>query len=147
MLFRQSNSIFFLELLIIFSKIFQTCGLAPKNGHGGHFKGNDCHKLLKNIDILRRMTEKACAYKVFGPIETFQRSCSSCFGKTLKESFKIEILKFKTSFQFLPISVTPKVHTIFYHFEEFLLKHQSSLRIFSEQATERLHSKFNAHWE
>ena len=51
------------------------------------------------------------------------------------------------SFLFLPILVTPKVHALFYHVEEFVLKHQSSLRIFSEQATETLHSKFNAHWE
>ena len=38
--------------------------------YGGHFNGNDCHKLLKNIDILQRMAEKACAYEVFGFIET-----------------------------------------------------------------------------
>ena len=95
------------------------------------------------------MAEKAFAYEIYGFIETlrhFKEVVSSCFGATLKESFKTEIQKFKTSFLFLPMSVTPKVHAVFYH-EEFVLKHQSSLGIFSEQATETLHSKFNAHWE
>ena len=40
--------------------------------HGGDFKGSDYHKLLKNINILGRMAEKACAYEVFGVIETLR---------------------------------------------------------------------------
>ena len=31
--------------------------------HGGHFKGNDCHKLLKNIDILQRIAKKLVLMK------------------------------------------------------------------------------------
>ena len=40
------------------------------------------------------MAEKACAYEVFGFIETlgyFKEVVSSCFGTTLKKSFMTEI--------------------------------------------------------
>lgn len=118
--------------------------------HGGHFAGNECHKLLQNLDILQRMAEKACAYQAFGFIETlrhFKEVVTSCFGTTLQENYKETIQKFKTSFLFLPISVTPKVHAVFYHVSEFVEKHQTSLGIFSEQATEAMHSRFKVHWE
>ncbi len=118
--------------------------------HGGHFAGNECHKLLQNIDILQRLAEKACAYQALGFIETlrnFRDVVNACFGSALQRDFKEKIEKFRTSYLFLPITVTPKVHAVFYHVAEFVEKHQTSLGIFSEQATEALHSKFKVHWE
>ncbi len=60
--------------------------------------------------------------------KTFQRSCTFMFWNTagwLKGKIQI----FKTFFLFLPISVTPKLHAVFYHVREFVEKHQTSIGI------------------
>ena len=98
----------------------------------------------------QRLAEKACAYKAQGFIETFcnfRDVVSSCFGKSLEGDFKEKIEKFKDSFLSLPVTVTPKAHAVFYHISEFIDRHGSALGLFSEQATETMHSKFKTHWQ
>ena len=76
--------------------------------HRGQFAGNECHKLLQNVDILQRLAEKACAYEAQGFIKTFRNfrdNVSSCFGKSLEGDFKEKIEEFKDSFLFLPVTV------------------------------------------
>ena len=54
--------------------------------HCGEFVGNDCHKLLKNMDVLERNVEREKADHVLGFVKTFQHFksvVSSCFGMTL----------------------------------------------------------------
>ena len=38
--------------------------------YGGHFVGNDCNKLLKNLDLLQTISEKDIAFQAFPIIET-----------------------------------------------------------------------------
>ena len=46
----------------------------------------------------------------------------------------------------LGISVTPKVHTVFYHIEEFCSLTKMGLGPWSEQASESVHKEFNKCW-
>ena len=61
--------------------------------------------------------------------------------------FEQTICDFKNSYLALGISVTPKVHTVFYHVPTFCRRHQVGLGIFSEQASEAVHSKFQKTWD
>ena len=117
--------------------------------HGGHFAGNDCHKLLQNVDLLQQMAENSGAFQVMGFVETlrkFRLVVSSCFGNTLDESYSTKIDDFKNAYLSLNISVTPKAHAVFYHITHFIRRKKTSLGLYSEQATEALHSNFHPHW-
>ena len=41
--------------------------------HGSHFAGNECYKLINNLDLLQQLAEKDSAFQVFGFVETFQK--------------------------------------------------------------------------
>ena len=90
------NCISFWELSTTYSKILQICGLGQNNG--GHFAGNDCHKLLQNIDILQRLAEESGAFQALGFVDSlrkFNDSVNSCFGTTLQEDFYDKLQSFK----------------------------------------------------
>ena len=118
--------------------------------HSGHFNGNDCHKLLRNIDLLQRQAERASAFQAMVFIETFRKFkqvVSACFGHTLDSAYRQKIEEFKGSYLTLPISVTPKVHAVFHHVAQFLNLKQKSLGMYSKQATESMHSSFKKQWQ
>ena len=119
--------------------------------HGGHFAGNDCHKLLQNLDLLQHLAEKDSAFQVFPFIETFrkfQAVVASCFGMHLKDDFGEKIRQFKESYLALErCTITPKVHAVFFHVKQFIDLKKVSLCIYSEQATEAMHKQFGHHWQ
>ena len=119
--------------------------------HGGHFAGNQSYKLLNNLDLLQRLTEKDSAFQAFGFVETmrkFQVVVSSCFGTKLGSDYSESINQFKASFLALPMcSVTPKVHAVFFHIKQFVEMKRAPLGIFGEQATEAIYHQFSAHWQ
>ena len=65
--------------------------------HGGSFNGNDCHKLLKNTNILEQIAPspsvkvKACvdAFKAFNGVVT------SCYNNVLSSDYQQNINQFK----------------------------------------------------
>lgn len=78
--------------------------------------------------------------------QDFQRVVASCFSIDLDESFENQINKFRQSYQALNISITPKVHTVFFHVAHFCNKNNKGLGFFSEQAVESAHYDFNTTW-
>ena len=111
--------------------------------HGGQFAGNECRKLLRNVDSLQQLAEKHACFLAFPFIETlrkFDAIVHACFGNTLQQNYCELIEEFKASYLNLPnTSVTPKAHAVFFHVTQFIDRHNHSLGIFSEQATESLH--------
>jgi hypothetical protein len=117
--------------------------------HGGEFAGNDCKKLLNNIDLLSELATKhriAPAKGFVKAFEHFRRVVHSCFGNNLSADFEIHIKAFQECYLTLPVTVTPKAHAVFHHVSEFVKLHNSGLGQFSEQSTEALHSVFSSHW-
>lgn len=117
--------------------------------HGGEFVGNDCRKLLKNVNILNELLEDEnlielkCFSKAF---ETFKEVVDGCFGSTICSNIFQKIENFKEAYLTTKVSITPKAHAIFHHVPEFLEMKGCGLGVYSEQSTETLHSDFKSQW-
>ena len=118
--------------------------------HGGHFNGNDCMKLFRGVSKLQLLSEKEDFAQAHGFIQTltlFKDVVTSCFGQNLDPDYKSKIAQFQPSYIKLPISVTPNVHAVFFHVPQFIKTKKMGLGLFSEQATEALHSNFKVYWD
>ena len=113
--------------------------------HGGALNGNGSRRLLENIDLLQTLAPLHILPYV-KTLRLFRKVVLSCFSLDLKMSYKDDIDAFKASFLDLGIAVTPKVHCIFFHVYELCSKNQRGLGLFSEQASESVHHKFEKTW-
>lgn len=113
--------------------------------HGGSFNGNSCNELLSKIDLLRSMAPLRCL-KYVECLSAFKNVVKSCYGHKLDLNYSDFIKKFQTSFLDLEISVTPKVHAIFFHIDDFLRDKNEGLARWSEQTSEAVHSDFKLTW-
>nr|XP_012558535.2 uncharacterized protein LOC105845381 [Hydra vulgaris] len=119
--------------------------------HGGHFAGNESRKLLHNIDILQSIAEKHSCYAAIPFIDAFRKFnavVSGCFGCNLNPNYPQIIEAFRVSYLALQnVSVTPKVHAVFFHVKDFIDRYGQALGLYSEQATEAMHHNFQIHWQ
>ena len=113
--------------------------------HGGQFNGNDSRKLMKKNSIL----EEFAPTKANGFIETFQafnEVITSCYGTDLSPGYKQMIKNFRICYRRLKMNVTPKVHAVFFHVEEYCEMVGMGLGPWSEPAAESLHTYFDKIW-
>ena len=119
--------------------------------HGGQLAGNECRKLLKNVDVLKRLAQQHSFFPAVPFIDTlrkFNGVVHACFGNTLDYSYAEKIEQFRVSYlQLQGTTITPKVHAVIHHVPQFIQRHNSSLGIYSEQATEALHHLFRNNWQ
>ena len=116
--------------------------IKQKNYHSGAFVGNDCMKMLKNIDKLQQMAPIQIQRFVH-LLRIFYKIVESCFGMDLDPDYKVYIKNFKQVYSDLHIKVTPKVHILTEHIPDFCEKNNRSLGWFSEQALESTHHDFH----
>ena len=119
--------------------------IKQKNYHDGTFVGNDCLKMLKNVDILQQIAESENMHviqKYVHILRCLYNIVVSCFGMTLNPLYYDHIQKFESVYKDLGISITPKVHILIKHVPNFIEKHGRSLGWFSEQALESTHYDF-----
>ena len=120
--------------------------------HSGEFNGDQCRKLLRNIDKLEDLlnaddTAVPEQQKAFSPLRDFERVRQGCFGNELHYDYKQSINSFETSYLSLGIPVTSKVHAVFDHISQFMdnqanSEEQLGLGYRSEQASEAVHTYF-----
>lgn len=112
------------------------------------FNGNSSRKLLRNIDQLRRISEKYDGHclKYVKCLEDFDSVVKSCFSSDLDPKFESHILRFEKSYIALDIPLTPKVHALIKHVPYFCGKHEKGLGYYSEQAMESVHADFKKTW-
>jgi hypothetical protein len=115
------------------------------NGGTG-FNGNSCKTLLNKIDILRSGCPIGCL-KFVRTFDNFRLVVKACFSTDLDPQYATHINNFKNSYLDLDVPVTPKVHSVFFHVEEFCSKNQRALGFYSEQAMESVHYEFKKFWE
>ena len=119
--------------------------------HGGQLAGNECRKLLKNVDALERLAQQHSFFPAVPFIDTlrkFNGVVHACFGNTLDYSYAEKIEQFRVSYlQLQGTTITPKVHAVIHHVPQFIQRRNSSLGIYSEQATEALHHLFRNNWQ
>ena len=110
--------------------------------HGNTFEGNECNRLLKNLDMLRNMLPPHLIsyYECF---LAFRDAMHACLGYSIDPDFKEKVSKFEQTYMALDISVTTKVHIMTRHVPEYLEKHCKPLGHFSEQVVEQCHAKFD----
>ena len=128
----------------------QKLHIKPSPQHGGeNFNGPACQKLLKNIDQLELLTQASSSFQAqpfVRAFRDFQAVVHSCFGMSLDQDYDRFIKNFKNSCKSLPISITPKIHILFFHVPEFIRRRKMPLGIFSEQASESVHHDFQKFW-
>lgn len=99
-------------------------GMAQCWYHEGEFTGGECNKLLKNLDMLAQF----CPLHILPFVRVFRclNHVQSFFGSTLSDSFENNISRFESSYHYLKISVTQKVHILFAHVSQVCKKYGST---------------------
>ena len=102
-------------------------------------------------DLLQALTEEDGCIMASAYVEAFRSLgdvVEACFGMTLHDDYVDKIVIFKDAYDALPTkTITPKIHAIIHHVPEFCQEHQTSLGVYSEQASEAVHSEFNDFWK
>ena len=93
------------------------CYVKKSEYHGGQFEGNDCKKLLKKIELLQELCPHE-HHQFVDAFISFNDVVTSCYSKDLLPQYKTNLSNFKDAYLKLKISVTPKIHAVFYHVEE-----------------------------
>merc|ERR1712079_4206 len=98
------------------------------------FKGKQARTFLKKAgEMARSRTPKfpRRLTKFINALKSFNKVVNSCFGKNLKDAYKDNIREFEVSFMALGISITPKVHCVFRHVQEFCERKGCGLGVYS----------------
>lgn len=131
----------------IASKWAKLCHVEREITHGSPaFKGNSCKILLSKVDLLRSIST-IDSLKFVDAFQNFNKVVESCFSANLDPNYLKYIAEFRKSYLDLEISITPKVHAVFFHVGEFCSRVKRGLAFFSEQSLESVHSDFAAFWE
>lgn len=160
LLLRATNKLY-KELEICYESVCKDwilkLGLVRPQLHSGEFTGNMCKKLLSNVATLRCLIENtvdeiSSATKILllyfaDTFAALNEIRVACFGQQLETGFESKITHFTECYMKLNISVTTAVHVLFNHLIEFCNFFHSSLGIYSEQASESVHSDFSSLWE
>ena len=126
------------------------CALVGPKLHGGEFNGNSWKILLNSVDKLEKIVPKENneVPQVVKVLKDFKTIKDMCFGKEVKSDYRVAIKEFEASYKLLGISVTPKVHAVLDHIEDFFVRQNDGLglRHHSEQASEAVHKDFTKLW-
>ena len=110
------------------------------------FKGNQARKFLKLADkmaLARGSGFPRKLMKYIRVLKAFDAVVASCFGKVAEEGYQAKIQTFEKKYMALNISVTPKVHCVFRHVQEFCERNNCGLGVYSEQNVEASHYDFD----
>ena len=91
--------------------------LVKENYHGIIFKGNECSKINKNLQVLEWcLVKEEVVKEVILALEEFKEFSNSCCGTAVKINWENVIGNFKNSYKLLQqkynISVQNKIHII-----------------------------------
>lgn len=123
----------------------EKCHVRREQQQGGCFTGNSSSKLLKNVDILDCICPLECKPFVRA-FRSFRNVVCGCYGELLNPRFKELIASFRQDYLDLGINVTPKVHMVFFHVQDFCAMKRKGLGPWSEQTSEAIHLDFRQMW-
>ena len=115
----------------------------------GPLDGPNCDRLLCCLDcpddsLSAFVPEK---YKKFVDcLRAFKYVKHACFGKELREGWEDYITNFETTYRALDISITPKVHNVFYEVKLFIQRTGKPIGLRSEQKFESVHHDMKCTW-
>ena len=79
--------------------------------------------------------------------QTFNNVVQACHGDELEVDFVRKIRQFSPACRNLKLSITPKIHAVMFHVEEFCSLTGRGLAPWSEQTSESIHHDFKDIWE
>ena len=126
-------------------KWLQLCHIERSAIHGGSFTGNAAKLLLSKLDVLESIC-KPDHHLILQTLKDFSAVVDACFSLHLNVSFSSAISKFRQSYLNSGRNITPKVHVVFHHIEDFCNSQKLGLGLFSEQASEAVHYSFSQTW-
>lgn len=85
--------------------------------------------------------------KYIPAFEKFDSVVAGCFGQSIDDTYASSIREFQDVITKLPISITPKLHALFCHVQDFIELKGKPLGFYSEQASESVHFAFTKHAE
>ena len=80
------------------------CHIKKCEYHDSQFKGTDCRKLLRNVDMLQEL----CPHEYHQSLNAFilfNNAVTSCYGRNLLQQYKTSLCNFKDAYLKLNISV------------------------------------------
>ena len=110
--------------------------------HGGELEGNQCEIFLKNCEKFVGILADEHKNFIDG-FRVFKELNEAVCGKLLSANYKSVFKNFRETFMFLHttygLSLTPKLHIIFDHVEEYIDESGKSLGFVTDQTVEAAH--------
>lgn len=122
------------------------CGISSAAYHGKMFEGNNCRKLLKGSDLLDTLSDNVIVKKYVAAFRSLNLLVHESFGSRYNPHYERLISNFRDKYLDLGISITPKMHYIFFHISDFLKDHPEGLAKYCEQTGESVHHDFKEVW-
>ena len=96
------------------------------------------------METAAERSEDAAYAKAFS---AFNNIVEACYGDNLSSDYVSKIQFFAHAYNELKLSITPKIHAVLFHIEEFCSITGRGLAPWSEQTIEACHHDFNKTWE
>jgi hypothetical protein len=110
--------------------------------HYQRLNGNNARKLLKKTNILEEISP---TNKYINAFKAFNKVVEASFGYLLMPNYIEQIEWFRQEITAAAVHITPKIHAVLFHVEDFCEKTKRGLAYYSEQASEQIHHAFNMH--
>jgi hypothetical protein len=130
--------------------------LHQESYHSSVFEGNECRKLLKNVDLLKEILSEHGKLQdgiVFVMIFVHFRNVIDIVFDSSKcinlDSLSSEISSFQKNWKLSKMSVTTKVHLVVHHLANFVESKVINVKEMShlcEQSHEAIHAEFLKTW-
>ena len=128
-----------------------TINVAFQPQHGGQLAGNECRRILKNSESLKRFALEDGELEVVQPYVDLMDSLNSvilaCFGNELEDDYEEKIKVFTSKFRSMNISKRmTKAHILDQHVIPFLKTKGRGLGFYNESSLEASHYDFLQFW-
>ena len=121
-------------------------------GKEGAFAGPECSKFLNNLEKFKERLMVSDDLRLFyNFFIAFKQLKDGVFGSVLADNWRDVCAGFRTSLSLLNsclgVPITPKLHVMATHIEEWVETHGRSMGDDSKQALEASHGRFSKVWE
>lgn len=121
--------------------------------HGSGYEGNECQKVLKNVDglkdVLNKIKQAEEGHRYVLVFQNFNQ-LNTEFSKDLVQVqlLRDAVSKFENAWRACALPAIPKVHLIVDHLVDFVTSRGGKhMHLYAEQAHEALHCEYQMTWD
>ena len=127
---------------VLFKQILETNFITKEGYHGGELEGGQCDKVFKKLDKLEALLPDEHK-SIVDALEAIHQVNKAVSGKVLAANWKETLDTFAEKIMFLhgkySLSITPKMHILLCHVEEYINLTGKLLGYVSDQTVEMCH--------